>query len=128
NDNELNPSNTFGTAHVPGPLGFVWPGSGLDSYTGLSLNPPGYQNPFTTYENPLQLATHSYSTEGAILTSMRDHDNVGDLIFAINFSQPQLFHQTFLNFSSLVFNFPPPISDRPGIFFKEGFDPTLGIN
>jgi len=129
NDNELNPSNSFGTAHVPGPLGFVWPGSGLDSYTGLSLNPPGYQNPFTTYENPLQLATHSYSPEGAILTSMPDHDNVGDLIFAINFSQPKLFHpNSVFNYSSLVIYIPAPIFDRTGNLIQDGFKPTLGIN
>ena len=129
NDNALNPSNSFGTAHVPGPLASVWPGSGLDSYTGLSSNPPGYQNPFTTYESPLQLATHSYSPEGAILTSMRDHDNVGDLIFAINFSQPQLFNpNSVFNYSSLVIYIPAPIFDRTGKLVQDGFEPTLGIN
>ena len=27
NDHELNPTNTFGTAHVPGPLAQLWPGA-----------------------------------------------------------------------------------------------------
>jgi hypothetical protein len=129
NDNELNPSNTFGTAHVPGPLGFVWPGSGLDSYTGLSSNPPGYQSPFETFESPLQVAGDSYSPEGAILTSMPGHDNVGDLIFAINFSQPQLFHPNLVfNYSSLVIYIPAPIFDRTGNLIQDGFEPTTGIS
>ena len=134
NDNELNPSNSFPPGHVPGPLGFVWPGSGLDSYTGLSSNPPGYQNPFTTYENPFQLAGHSYSPEGAILTSTPNHDNVGDLIFAINFSQPQAFHDPVsgsvrvFNYTSLVIYIPAPIFDRTGELIQDGFEPTSGIN
>jgi len=130
NEEELNPTNTFlGSVHVPGPLGFVWPGSGLNTYTGINSNPPGYQNPFTTYEQPLQLATHSYSPEGAILTSMPDHDNVGDLIFAINFSQPQLFHpNSVFNYSSLVIYIPAPVFDRTGKLIQDGFQPTVGIN
>jgi hypothetical protein len=83
NDNELNPTNTMG-GHVPGPLGYVWPGSGLDTYSGVSSYPPGYESPFTTYELPVQVAGNSYAPEGAILTSTLDHDSVGDLIFAIS--------------------------------------------
>ena len=129
NENELNPTNTFGTAHVPGPLGFVWPGSGLNTYTGENSNPPGYQNPFTTYEQPLQEATHSYSPEGAILTSTPDHDNVGDLIFAINFSQPTAFApQTLFNYSSVTIYIPAPVFDRTGALIQDGFEPTAGIN
>ncbi|HYW02277.1 MAG TPA: hypothetical protein VE862_12470, partial [Candidatus Acidoferrum sp.] len=140
NEEELNPTNTFGTAHVPGPLGFVWPGSGLNSYTGVSSNPPGYQNPFTTYEQPLQEATHSYSPEGAILTSTPDHDNVGDLIFAINFSQPCAFATasqnsncpngfapTF-NYTGVTIYIPAPVFDRTGALIQDGFEPTSGIN
>src|SRR5208283_1368149 len=131
NENELNPTNTFGTAHVPGPLGFVWPGSGLNSYTGVNSNPPGYQNPFTTYEQPIQEATHSYSPEGAILTSTPDHDNVGDLIFAINFSQPKLFtplQQQAFNYSGITIYIPAPVFDRTGTLIQDGFEPTSGIN
>ncbi|HUO42758.1 MAG TPA: hypothetical protein VMU35_07240, partial [Methylomirabilota bacterium] len=130
NEEQSNPTNTFpGSVHVPGPLGFVWPGSGLNTYTGVTVNPPGYQNPFTTYEQPFQLATDSYSPEGAILTSMPSHDNVGDLIFAINFSQPQLFHPNLVfNYSSLVIYIPAPVFDRTGKLIQDGFQPTVGIN
>src|SRR3972149_5144817 len=90
NDHELNPTNTFG-GHVPGPLGYVWPGGGLNMYSGLVSNPPGYQSPFTDFEEPSQVVGNVYAPEGAILTSTIDHENVGDLIFAINFSQPWTF-------------------------------------
>jgi hypothetical protein len=91
--------------HVPGPTGYVWPGSGvvtLDTGAGAPsspvtwaqqgyMSPPGYQSPFST--NPpgspsswLQLAGNAYAPFGAILTSTDDHDNVGDLIFGINFT------------------------------------------
>ena len=90
NDNELTTSPPGN--HVPGPLGYVWPGSGLDTYSGVPSNPPGYQSPFTD-QQPLQDAGDSYSPEGAILTSTADHDSVGDLIFALNFSNPNAFPQ-----------------------------------
>jgi len=32
NDNQLNTPEFLGN-HVPGPLGYVWPGSGLDTYS-----------------------------------------------------------------------------------------------
>jgi hypothetical protein len=90
--------------HVPSPTGYVWPGSGvvtIDTGTGAPspvtwaqqgyMSPPGYQSPFST--NPpgspsswLQLAGNAYAPFGAILTSTDDHDNVGDLIFGINFT------------------------------------------
>jgi hypothetical protein len=91
NDHELNPSNSFGNAHVPGPLAYVWPGSGLKIYLNNLNLPPGYQSPFETFESPLQLAGNSYSPEGAILTSTQTRDSVGDFIIAINFSQPKAF-------------------------------------
>jgi len=91
--------------HVLGPTGYVWPGSGVVTLgTGAGapspvtwaqqgyMSPPGYQSPFST--NPpgspsswLQLAGNAYAPFGAILTSTDDHDNVGDLIFAVNFSK-----------------------------------------
>jgi len=89
NDHELNPTN-IDTAHVPGPLAYLWPGSGFNFYTN-TRGPPGYQSPFQDFEEPLQVAGNSYSPEGAILTSTPNQDNVGDLILAINFSQPTKF-------------------------------------
>ena len=90
--------------HVPGPTGYVWPGSGVVTLpTGSGapspvtwaqqgyMFPPGYQSPWST--NPpgvptswLQLAGNAYAPFGAILTSTEDHDNVGDIIFGINFT------------------------------------------
>ncbi len=129
NDHELNPTNTFGTAHVPGPLGYVWPGSGLDAYSGNPSNPPGYQSPFTTFEEPTQLAGHAYAPEGTILTSTIDHDNVGDLIFAINFSQPAAYApgSNFV-YSNLAIYIPAPVFDKTGALIQDGFEPAGGIN
>lgn len=128
NDHELNPTNTLG-GHVPGPLGYVWPGSGLNTYSGISSNPPGYQSPFTTFENPIQVAGHAYAPEGAILTSTIDHDSVGDLIFAINFSQPLAFtpHQDFA-YSTIAIYIPAPVFDKTGALVQDGFEPAGGIN
>jgi hypothetical protein len=132
NDHELNPTNTFGKAHVPGPLGYVWPGSGLNMYSGNPSRTPGYQSPFTTFENPTQLAGHSYAPEGAILTSTIDHDNVGDLIFAINFSQPKAFitgstpTPNFV-YTNLAIYIPAPVFDKTGALVQDGFEPAGGI-
>ena len=128
NDNELNPTNTLG-GHVPGPLGYVWPGSGLNMYSGIASNPPGYQSPFTTFENPLQMAGNAYAPEGAILTSTIDHDSVGDLIFAINFSQPLAFvpHQDFV-YKSIAIYIPAPVYDKTGALVQDGFEPAGGLN
>jgi len=139
NDHQLNPANTFGTAHVPGPLGYVWPGSGLNSYSGSPGNPPGYQNPFTTYEEPAQALGDSYSPEGAILISTSDHDNVGDLMFAINFSQPCAFFPSpcplgntdpkfNFNYTSIAIYIPAPVFDKTGAIVQDGFEPAGGIN
>ena len=129
NDNELNTPNFLGN-HVPGPLGYVWPGGGLDTYSGSQLNPPGYQSPFgSTINPPVQDAADSYSPEGAILTSTPDHDNVGDLIFAINFSLPNSFTQVNdFNYSSLTIYLPAPVFDKTGLLVQDGFDPVAGIN
>jgi hypothetical protein len=133
NDHELNPTNTLVGVHVPGPLGYVWPGSGLDMYSGNPSKPPGYQSPFTTFENPTQLAGHSYAPEGAILTSTIDHDNVGDLILGINFSQPKAFisgSNPTPNFvyTSLAIYLPAPVFDKTGALVQDGFEPAGGIN
>ena len=129
NDNELNTPNFLGN-HVPGPLGYVWPGAGLDAYSGSQLNPPGYQSPFgSTINPPVQDAADAYSPEGAILTSTPDHDNVGDFIFAINFSLPNTFTQVNdFNYSSLTIYLPAPVFDKTGLLVQDGFEPAAGIN
>jgi len=125
NDNEFNAPSGH---HVPGPLGYVWPGSGLDTYSGLASNPPGYQSPFTN-QQPLQAAGNSYSPEGAILTSTADHDSVGDLIFALNFSDPNAFPgPNRFNYTSLTIYIPAPVFDATGKLIQDGFEPTAGIN
>jgi hypothetical protein len=114
--------------HVPGPVGYVWPGSGLDTYSGVASNPPGYQSPFTN-QQPLQAAGDSYSPEGAILTSTADHDSVGDLIFALNFSNPNAFPSpSRFNYTSLAIYIPAPVFDATGKLIQDGFEPTAGIN
>jgi hypothetical protein len=129
NDNELN-TPSFPANHVPGPLGYVWPGSGLDTYSGDRSNPPGYESPFgSTTHIPTQAAADSYSPEGAILTSTSDHDNVGDMIFAINFSLPNsFFSPTNFNYSSLALYIPAPAFDKTGLLVQDGFEPASGIS
>lgn len=132
NDHELNPTNTFGTAHVPGPLGYVWPGGGYNFYTG-SGGFPGYQSPFENYEQPLQVAGNSYSPEGAILTSSPRQDSVGDLIFAINFSQPKAFITSTnpspeFQYNNITIYVPAPLVDRQGQLMQDGFEPVGGVN
>jgi len=75
--------------HVAGVIGYVWPGSGQNAYSGFpntaSVNlSPGYQSPYPGGKPPgqvgaYQLEGHGYSPFGAVLTS-----STGDLIFAIN--------------------------------------------
>lgn len=81
--------------HVPGPLAYVWPGSGLASFTGNPNGfPVGYQSPYPGGNPPgqpssvYQLEGDAYSPFGAILTSTSDHTNRGPLIFALNLSTP----------------------------------------
>ena len=125
NDNELT---IPGGNHVPGPLGYVWPGSGLDTYSGVASNPPGYQSPFTN-QQPLQAAGDSYSPEGAVLTSTADHDSVGDLIFALNFSNPNAFPSpSRFAYTSLAIYIPAPVFDATGKLIQDGFEPAAGIN
>jgi len=111
--------------HVPGVTGYVWPGAGLpllDPTNALvkgnngpfTAFPPGYQSPFTRFGfptfQPLQELGDSYSPFGAILTSATDHPNLGDLIFAINFTCPEAGCESInrdLNFSNVVIYIPP---------------------
>jgi len=91
--------------HVPGVIGYVWPGGGEDSYSGVpnfasNLNPPGYQSPYPCTASPAgvggttavscapsgapssswyQLQGSSYAPFGAVLVG-----STGDLIFALN--------------------------------------------
>ena len=77
--------------HVPGVIGYVWPGGGLNAYSGSpatvsSSMGPGYQSPYPG-GNPVgaptsswyQLEGDTYAPFGAILAG-----STGDLIFAIN--------------------------------------------
>lgn len=134
NDHELNPTNSFaGQAHVPGPLAYVWPGSGLNRYANDPSQPPGYQAPFQDFGDPPQLAGNSYSPHGAILTSTSDHDNVGDLIIALNFSRPTVFatetnpNPRFM-YRNITIYIPAPVTDQLGNLKQDGFDPAGGID
>ncbi len=77
--------------HVAGPVGYVWPGGGLNSYSGFpnvatSALGPGYQSPYPGGNPPgapsqswYQLESNAYAPFGAVLT-----DSTGDLIFGLN--------------------------------------------
>ncbi|MGA8856067.1 MAG: hypothetical protein WB643_02755 [Candidatus Bathyarchaeia archaeon] len=83
-------SNDF-DPHVPGVIGYVWPGSGLNTYSGTpniasSFLSPGYQSPYPGGNPPgapsnswYQLESDAYAPFGAVLTG-----STGDLIFALN--------------------------------------------
>jgi len=83
-------SNDF-DPHVPGVIGYVWPGSGLNSYLGFpniasDVLSPGYQSPFPGGNPPgapsqswYQLEGNAYAPFGAVLAG-----STGDLIFALN--------------------------------------------
>jgi hypothetical protein len=81
--------------HVPGVTGYVWPGGGKNWWLDTATEPPGYQNPWGAYPANVpsttwwQLRGNAYAPFGAILTSTDEVDNVGDLIFALNFTLPQ---------------------------------------
>jgi len=78
-------------AHVAGPIGYVWPGSGQNAYDGFpntasANNAPGYQSPYPSGNPPgaasnswYQLQGDTYAPFGAVLTN-----STGDLIFALN--------------------------------------------
>ena len=77
--------------HVPGVIGYVWPGSGQCAYLGFPNQAndncaPGYQAPYPNGNPPgapsnswYQLQGDTYAPFGAILTGTS-----GDLIFALN--------------------------------------------
>jgi hypothetical protein len=77
--------------HVPGVIGYVWPGGGLNTYDGSPTsasvnNAPGYQAPYPGGNPPgapsnswYQLEGDTYAPFGAVLAG-----STGDLIFAIN--------------------------------------------
>jgi len=78
--------------HVPGVIGYIWPGSGECAYLGYpnqaNVNncAPGYQAPYPNGNPPgapsnswYQLEGNSYEPFGAVLTG-----STGDLIFGLN--------------------------------------------
>ena len=86
--------------HVPGVIGYVWPGGGQNTWGGSpnfasDNNAPGYQSPYPGQKPPAtpgynqfgnapssswyQLEGDAYAPFGAVLTG-----SSGDLIFAIN--------------------------------------------
>ncbi len=88
--------------HVSGPVGYVWPGGAFSFLTG-GVSPgtawggspaaiPGYQTPYPGHNPPnaplswYQLEGTAYAPFGSILTSTDDQNNVGDLIFGLNFT------------------------------------------
>jgi hypothetical protein len=100
-DGDTNCVDAFNTqAHVPGVIGYVWPGSGAADYIGqgpaLGFQygnnfAPGYMPPYPATDlanepnaptNWLQLDGHAYAPFGAALTG-----STGDLIFAVNATQ-----------------------------------------
>ena len=134
NDHESNPKNTIyapypGSAgHVPGPLAYVWPGSGSNTYLEDPSLPPGYQSPFEDFEQPPQVACCQYSPEAAILASTSDQDVVGDFVFGMNFSKPKAFPAPrFFRYWSMVIYIPAPFKNKSGTLEQDGFEP-IGIN
>ena len=132
NDHERNPTNTFSQSLVPGPVGYVWPGSGSNTYLNDPSIPPGYQSPFQGYELPLQAIGNKYSPEGAILTSVGNRDSVGDFVFAINFSKPEAFvtpsnPSPSFKYKSLTIYIPAPLKSKAETLEQDGFEP-VGIN
>jgi hypothetical protein len=99
--------------HVPGVIGYVWPGGGENTYLGYpsyvtNVVSPGYVPPYPVnaltnagrYPSPwtqnyAQLDGHEYAPFGAIVAG-----TTGDLIFAINSTEP-------LDFTNLKILIPP---------------------
>jgi len=131
NDHERNPGNTFVSSLVPGPVAYVWPGSGSNTYLDDPRLPPGYQSPFQDFEKPLQVAGSHYSPEGAILASTSTADSVGDLVFGLNFSKPQEFEtqnpSLVFRYKSITIYIPAPVKNKAGMLEQDGFEP-VGIN
>lgn len=82
--------------HVQGVVGYVWPGTGLIGQGTLNRpEAPGYQSPWPNYPPGIaprpswrQLEGNAYAPFGAVLTSTDQHSNQGDLLLAINYTQP----------------------------------------
>ncbi len=88
--------------HVSGPIGYVWPGGAFSfltggvspgtAWAGTPASIPGYQTPYPGHNPPnaplswYQLEGTAYAPFGSILTSTDDQANVGDLVFALNFT------------------------------------------
>jgi hypothetical protein len=105
----------------------------LDRYTNDVGQPPGYQSPFQDFQNPFLLAGNSYAPHGAILTTTRDHDSVGDLIMAINFSRPTAFvtesnPSPSFTYRNITIFIPAPVTDALGNLEQDGFEPAGDID
>jgi len=111
-----------GQVHVPGVIGYVWPGSGSADYMGqgpaLGFSygnnaAPGYMppNPMADLagkapQNWLQLDSDAYAPFGAVLTG-----STGDLIFAVNATM--LTHDA--HFTRLYIAIPPEFTLPGGV-------------
>ncbi len=90
--------------HVAGPMGYVWPGAGLSMYLNQPQPwVPGYQSPTTS---PL-LQGNYYSPWASILTSTPERQNVGDLIFAVNFTKHPEWPEIDYKYNDIVIYIPP---------------------
>jgi len=72
-------SATGASRHVPGPTGYVFPGSGLIGDQARAF--PAFRDP-----NEELSLKNIFSPHAAILASTDDRPNVGDLIFGLNFT------------------------------------------
>jgi len=95
--------------HVPGVIGYVWPGGGENTYLGFpsyvtNVVSPGYVPPYPSQflntakgwtQNLMQLDGHEYAPFGAIVTG-----TTGDLIFAVNST-------TAMDFTNIYIAIPP---------------------
>jgi hypothetical protein len=107
--------------HVPGVIGYVWPGGGENTYLGYptqvtNVVSPGYVSPYPVQsltgagvypspwtQNYAQLDGHEYAPFGAIVTG-----TTGDLIFAVNSTEIEG------NFTALYIAIPPEFT-VPGV-------------
>lgn len=110
------PYHSNDLVHVPGVIGYVWPGGGLAQYTSpkygyplTNIQSPGYIPPYVSSAdqallgaptNWLQLSGDEYAPFGAILAG-----STGDLIFAINATAA--FHGADVGFGAWDILIPP---------------------
>ena len=121
--------------HVFGPTGYVFPGSGKDWITGMVPEPttefPGYQSPWSNYPlgapntNWWQLRGTSYAPFGAVLTSTDDYDNVGDLIFAVNFTDLDYQGAPFYYYDNIKIYIPPEFQPVAVDWADDGDDSNI---